>query len=146
MHFTHLHFYYSQNFDWRLFKLIPWLFLYGDSVVHLLHFPLTIQVNFYHYAFPESCPPITEHSNVTKSTELAVYGTSVSFSCTDGYTLEGVKMMSCEEDGQWSSQEMPVCIRMCLENYDIVCVIYYCCTSFQRYSLSLGYFVKYPTL
>ncbi|XP_066533027.1 E-selectin-like [Hoplias malabaricus] len=54
------------------------------------------------------CPTLEDLANGTVNCNGDSYGTSCSFSCNDGFLLQGATEITCTESAEWS-QEMPYC-------------------------------------
>jgi hypothetical protein len=63
-------------------------------------------------------PPLLEHGRWQLSRRLSLYnvGQSVSYSCEQGYILQGPSILSCSTKGEWvaSSQECATNKKACL--------------------------------
>ena len=55
------------------------------------------------------CGNLTLPAHLTKNTSATASGTVVTFSCTDGYQLQGSSSLVCGSDGQWSPS-LPTCV------------------------------------
>ena len=56
-----------------------------------------------------SCPDLENPGNGTVDVSGNQPGDTAVYSCNDGFTLDGVDMRTCGENGQWSGSE-PTCI------------------------------------
>ncbi|XP_006823673.1 uncharacterized protein LOC102804394, partial [Saccoglossus kowalevskii] len=86
---------------------ILWLQFYSNSDMNTdLGFALTYQ------ALPQCSKPHPVYSNVIMTpSPLSDYfnpGDSITFRCTTGYILNGVSVITCQDDGQWNSS-VPTC-------------------------------------
>ena len=55
-----------------------------------------------------TCPALPTPANGTKSVSRNSVGGEATFTCHDGYFLEGSEQLVCQEDGQWTGS-VPVC-------------------------------------
>ena len=55
-----------------------------------------------------NCPRLTLSNHLRKSSDNTSPNTVVSFSCDEGYTLEGPLFIRCSEDGNWNDT-LPSC-------------------------------------
>ncbi|XP_077866887.1 CUB and sushi domain-containing protein 2-like, partial [Saccoglossus kowalevskii] len=65
-----------------------------------------------HYGFIQVCatPTVTSHVVISTPHQNGIYnpGDVITFTCTSGYGLIGVSLISCQDDGQWSNN-VPTC-------------------------------------
>lgn len=58
--------------------------------------------------FPVSCPIPAEISNGRFTGEYFSFGNSINYTCNEGYSLNGISELSCQDKGNWSAEE-PAC-------------------------------------
>ncbi|XP_035375850.1 sushi, von Willebrand factor type A, EGF and pentraxin domain-containing protein 1 isoform X3 [Electrophorus electricus] len=60
---------------------------------------------------PVTCgePPVVDHAEFTLSGK--VYLSTLSYTCMEGYRLQGPRQLKCEQFGEWTSP-LPVCVKL----------------------------------
>ena len=59
------------------------------------------------------CPILSAVEQLTVSTADRTIGTLARLSCIPGFTINGIDVLYCKDDGEWSSS-IPYCDRKCL--------------------------------
>jgi len=67
------------------------------------------------FFFAVLCPAIGDPPNRLKLKYDQTVGGVTEFSCTNGYVMRGVRVITCESNGRWSDEE-PICY-----SEDVVC-------------------------
>ena len=55
------------------------------------------------------CPDLVDPVNGMVMMTGNSVGDTATYSCNDGYSLSGVDMVTCEDDGEWSDP-LPICV------------------------------------
>ncbi|XP_038073805.1 sushi domain-containing protein 2-like [Patiria miniata] len=72
------------------------------------------------------CGSVANPANGRKEVSRGSVGGVASFTCDDGYTLQGDNELVCQENGQWSG-EVPICEASGLQAWQIVVIVVVCC-------------------
>ncbi|XP_038072987.1 sushi domain-containing protein 2-like [Patiria miniata] len=72
------------------------------------------------------CGSVADATNGRKEVSRGSVGGVASFTCDDGYTLQGESELVCQENGQWSD-EVPICEASGLQAWQIVVIVVVCC-------------------
>ena len=71
--------------------------------------PWLVQISHIYPSIAVDCGPLTEPANGGISLPFTTRGAEAVYSCNVNYTLVGVAVSVCMDDGTWSESSDPVC-------------------------------------